>query len=144
MTRRGGEGPSRAAPSRGAARPGRGGRRPRHSSRSGRPSPLRLDGLPSPRDLSVSIVLGGGWHRLFQAKRRDRSGGAPAFFRRVIPHGAPADRALVIFPSRGLGARPLCPGAGLVSSACLALFARPGSRWLVPDDRVRVLLCWLF
>jgi hypothetical protein len=35
-------------------------------------------------------------------------------------------------------------GAGLVSSACLALFARPGFRWLVPDDRVRVLLCWLF
>jgi len=35
-------------------------------------------------------------------------------------------------------------GAGLVSSACLAVFARPGFRWLVPDDRVRLLLCWLF
>jgi hypothetical protein len=35
-------------------------------------------------------------------------------------------------------------GAGLVSGACLALFARPGFRWLVPDDRVRLLLCWLF
>jgi hypothetical protein len=35
-------------------------------------------------------------------------------------------------------------GAGLVSSACLALFARPGFRWLVPDDRVRLLMCWLF
>ncbi len=35
-------------------------------------------------------------------------------------------------------------GAGVVSSACLALFSRPGLRWLVPDDRVRLLLCGIF
>jgi len=35
-------------------------------------------------------------------------------------------------------------GAGLGFSACLALFARAGFRWLVPDDRIRLLLCWLF
>jgi len=34
--------------------------------------------------------------------------------------------------------------AGLVSSASLALFSRPGFRWLVPQDRVRALVCWLF
>jgi hypothetical protein len=35
-------------------------------------------------------------------------------------------------------------GAGLVSSASLALFSRPGFRWLVPRDEVRLLACWLF
>lgn len=35
-------------------------------------------------------------------------------------------------------------GAGLVSSVCLALFSRPGFRWLVPRDDVRLLVCWLF
>lgn len=34
--------------------------------------------------------------------------------------------------------------AGLISSASLALFARSGFRWLVPNDRARLLLCWLF
>ena len=35
-------------------------------------------------------------------------------------------------------------GAGLVSSLCLALFSRPGFRWLVPRDDVRLFACWLF
>ena len=34
--------------------------------------------------------------------------------------------------------------AGLLSSLSLSLFSRAGYRWLVPDDRVRVLVCWLF
>jgi hypothetical protein len=34
--------------------------------------------------------------------------------------------------------------AGLLSSISLSLFSRPGYRWLVPDDRLRVLVCWLF
>ena len=34
--------------------------------------------------------------------------------------------------------------AALLASACLALFCRPGFRWLVPDDRVRALLAVLF
>jgi hypothetical protein len=34
--------------------------------------------------------------------------------------------------------------AGLVSSACLAVFCRDGFRWLVPSDRMRILLCLLF
>lgn len=33
--------------------------------------------------------------------------------------------------------------AALVSSASLALFSRPGFRWLVPNDLVRVLVCVL-
>jgi hypothetical protein len=34
--------------------------------------------------------------------------------------------------------------AGLLSSLSLALFSRAGFRWLVPDDRLRVVVCWLF
>jgi len=34
--------------------------------------------------------------------------------------------------------------AGLLSSLSLGLFSRAGFRWLVPDDRLRVLVCWLF
>ena len=34
--------------------------------------------------------------------------------------------------------------AGLLSSLSLSLFSRAGYRWLVPDDRLRVLVCWLF
>ena len=34
--------------------------------------------------------------------------------------------------------------AGSLSSLSLALFSRAGLRWLVPDDRLRVLVCWLF
>jgi hypothetical protein len=34
--------------------------------------------------------------------------------------------------------------AGLLSSLSLSLFSRAGFRWLVPDDRLRVLVCWLF
>lgn len=34
--------------------------------------------------------------------------------------------------------------AGLLSSLSLSLFSRTGYRWLVPDDRLRVLVCWLF
>ena len=34
--------------------------------------------------------------------------------------------------------------AGLLASVSLSLFSRAGYRWLVPDDRVRVLVCWLF
>jgi hypothetical protein len=34
--------------------------------------------------------------------------------------------------------------AGLLSSLSLGLFSRAGFRWLVPDDRLRVFLCWLF
>ncbi len=34
--------------------------------------------------------------------------------------------------------------AGLLASVSLALFSRAGFRWLLPDDRVRLLLCWLF
>ena len=34
--------------------------------------------------------------------------------------------------------------AGLLSSLGLGLFSRAGFRWLVPDDRLRVLVCWLF
>jgi len=34
--------------------------------------------------------------------------------------------------------------AGLLSSLGLSLFSRAGYRWLVPDDRLRVLMCWLF
>ena len=34
--------------------------------------------------------------------------------------------------------------AGLLSSLSLSLFSRAGYRWLVPDDRLRVLMCWLF
>jgi len=34
--------------------------------------------------------------------------------------------------------------AGLLSSFGLAVFSRAGLRWLVPDDGVRVLMCWLF
>ena len=34
--------------------------------------------------------------------------------------------------------------AGLLSSLSLSLFSRAGFRWLVPDDRLRVLMCWLF
>lgn len=33
--------------------------------------------------------------------------------------------------------------AGLLASASLALFSRPGFRWLVPNDLVRVLVCVL-
>ena len=35
-------------------------------------------------------------------------------------------------------------GAGVLSSVSLGLFSRGGFRWLVPDDRIRVLMCWLF
>ncbi len=35
-------------------------------------------------------------------------------------------------------------GAGLLTSVSFALFFRPGLRWLVPDDRIRLLVCWLF
>jgi hypothetical protein len=34
--------------------------------------------------------------------------------------------------------------AGMLASVSLSLFSRAGYRWLVPDDRVRVLVCWLF
>jgi hypothetical protein len=34
--------------------------------------------------------------------------------------------------------------AGLLASVSLALFSRAGYRWLLPDDRLRVLVCWLF
>ncbi len=34
--------------------------------------------------------------------------------------------------------------AGLLASVSLSLFSRAGYRWLVPDDRLRVLVCWLF
>jgi len=34
--------------------------------------------------------------------------------------------------------------AGWLSSLSLGLFSRAGFRWLVPDDRLRLLLCWLF
>jgi hypothetical protein len=34
--------------------------------------------------------------------------------------------------------------AGLLSSFGLAVFSRAGFRWLVPNDYVRVLVCWLF
>jgi hypothetical protein len=34
--------------------------------------------------------------------------------------------------------------AGLLSSLSLSLFSRAGYRWLVPSDRVRILMCWLF
>jgi hypothetical protein len=34
--------------------------------------------------------------------------------------------------------------AGLLSSLSLGLFSRAGFRWLVPDDRLRLLVCWLF
>ena len=34
--------------------------------------------------------------------------------------------------------------AGVLSSVSLGLFSRAGFRWLVPDDRLRLLLCWLF
>ena len=34
--------------------------------------------------------------------------------------------------------------AGVLSSLSLSLFSQAGYRWLVADDRVRVLMCWLF
>jgi hypothetical protein len=34
--------------------------------------------------------------------------------------------------------------AGLLASVSLSLFSRAGYRWLVPDDRLRVIACWLF
>ena len=56
---------------------------------------------------------------------------------RLIAFGA------LLFPA-GWAPALYALGAGLVSSFALALFSRPGFRWLVPRDDVRLLACWLF
>jgi hypothetical protein len=81
------------------------------------------------------------------------------FFRDSIEVGAPA----ILFPL--YGSHHLLPrliafvvsylpiywapalyaaAAGLLSSFGLAVFSRAGFRWLVPNDGLRVLVCWLF
>ena len=57
---------------------------------------------------------------------------------------ASAGRFRGLVPPDVLGALLYAVAAGLLSSFGLDLFSRAGYRWLVPDDRLRVLVCWLF